>query len=292
MNREIITLLNKTDGRLSQAITGIGDYNTINEIRVRRGRRVSLTVSDDNILTDVIADDKMVIRLFDELCRGSVYAHMETLRSGYIILESGIRAGVCGRAVTENGIIKNVYAIDSINIRIPNPVYGICGKIYDRIAQNGFYLNVLIYSVPGAGKTTMLRDIAYDLAIKGNRRVVIIDSRCEIADERLKYCENTDIMYAYPKAEAIEIATRTMNPQYLVCDEIGSYVECEALLSAQNSGVPVVTTAHASNVKELMRRKNIYMLHEHSAFDLYVGLRRSGQKTVISFCTADEVLKN
>jgi len=289
MDKNVAALIRKTDPRTLGEIEKLALGDKINEIRFRKGRHVSVTTGDENVLLSSVTDESTVKRIFDELCQGSVYAHLETIKNGYIMLENGVRAGVCGRAVIENGAVKNVYAIESINIRLPHPIYGISGRIIDKIIQKNYYLSLLIYSAPGAGKTTMLRDLAYEIAHRGGRRVVIIDSRCEISDERTKRSEHTDILYSYPKAEAIEIATRTLNPQYLICDEIGSYEECLSLLSVQNAGVPVVATAHASNVIELLRRRNIALLHENGMFDMYIGLKRSYSKLSLSFCASGEV---
>ena len=289
MDQCVISLLAKTDPAALTVINKAEKEAAVNEIRYRKNRHLTLTVGSKNVITEHFTGEQIIKSLFDELCKGSVYAHMDSIKNGYIMLQGGTRVGVCGHAVTENGQIKNVYDIESINIRISHAIYGICDRIYDKICEGGFYKSILIYSPPGAGKTTMIRDIAYKLASVGNRRIVIIDSRCEIADAKLKACENVDIMYAYPKAEAIEIATRTLDPQYIICDEIGSYDECESLMSVQSAGVPVIATAHASSVLELLRRKNIKLLHDNCFFDLYVGLKRNDSKLSMSFCRYDEV---
>ena len=60
----------------------------------------------------------------------------------------------------------------------------------------------------------------------------------------------------------------------IFCDEIGSAEEARAILGAQNSGVPLIATAHAESREALLRRPNIRMLYENSIFRYYIGLRR------------------
>ena len=47
-----------------------------------------------------------------------------------------------------------------------------------------------------------------------------------------------DVLVGYPRALGIEIATRSLNSELIVCDEIGEGKEAEAIVSAQNCGVP------------------------------------------------------
>ena len=83
-----------------------------------------------------------------------------------------------------------------------------------------------------------------------------------------------DLLTGYPRGLGIEIATRTMNAQLIVCDEIGQTEEVEAMLASQNCGVPFVASAHADSVVGLLRRTGIRQLHEARVFRFYVGIRR------------------
>ena len=82
----------------------------------------------------------------------------------------------------------------------------------------------------------------------------------------------------YPKGVGIEIATRCFSPQLIVCDEIGSESEAEAILSASNCGVPILASAHGDSVGALMRRAGLYALHRAQVFSYYVGLYRRGSR--------------
>jgi stage III sporulation protein AA len=65
-----------------------------------------------------------------------------------------------------------------------------------------------------------------------------------------------------------------MNAQLILCDEIGNDREAEAVLAAANCGVPIVATAHAASVGQLLMRPGFDVLHSAGVFASYVGIRR------------------
>ena len=292
MNKDVIELIKRLpDGIFSTVIKYIEKDDAITEIRLRKNRNIILTTLSGKILTDyTVSEDELNKSIFT-ICEGSLHAHDESISEGFISCENGIRVGICGRAVTKNNSVTAVYDYSSINIRIPRHVFGIGDAIVKRLKNNSFKESMLIYSLPGIGKTTLIRDIALLLSTEPhNLKVGIIDSRCEIADNNLYNYSNADIFVNYPKAKAIEIAVRTMSCEYIVCDEIGSYDEAKSLLSVHNSGVPVIATAHADNVIDLLMRPNIRILHEACCFDTYVGIKRSFDKMKFSYTSRDEIV--
>jgi stage III sporulation protein AA len=84
-----------------------------------------------------------------------------------------------------------------------------------------------------------------------------------------------DILSGYPKALGIEIATRSLSAEVMICDEIGDLEEAMALVSSHNCGVPLIASAHASCVEELLSRTGIRLLHEAGIFGAYVGISRA-----------------
>ena len=270
----------------------------LTEIRIRRGKPLSLTLSrgecgsygyGENYICPLIIDSDMMNQIIASLCHNSLYSHMDSMTEGYIAMKEGLRIGVAGRAVCEGGKIKNLSSISALNIRIPHFIYNVSLDIYKYLAQKCFCESVLIFSPPNMGKTTILRDLIRQLSSGAPpRRVSVIDTRCEIEVEELNECCHVDFFSGYPRGKGIEIATRTLSPQYIICDEIGGYEEVDSLLSAQNAGVPVIATAHAKNAEELLRRKNIQILHEHHVFSTYIGIEnlRVGSAPLLSFSCA------
>ena len=276
MNRALENLLDALPGGISDCVRESTQYKSgipINEIRLRVNKHVSLNCGERNIiLSHLVKKDELENALMS-LCKRSIYSYMDTIREGYIPFSDSVRVGVCGNAVCEGGRIVNVSGITSLCARIPYFVRGAASSVYKALRERGFCESAVIYSPPAAGKTTLLRDLALSLAsTDASRRVALIDSRYEIAGDHLRSAENIDIYAGYPKAKGIEIATRTMSPQYVICDEIG-LSEAETILACQSLGVPMIVGAHARSIDSLIHSGPFSRLHSAGLFDLYVGIR-------------------
>ena len=260
--------------RLVDEIRAAG-VSVIEEIRLRSGRAVSLTTPRGNVMLGTVLSRMELEAVLQSACDGSLYAHSETLCQGYVTLAGGIRIGVCGRATVEAGQILGVYGVTGLNIRLPGIHRRVGAPVCRLLREGRGDGGVLIYSAPGVGKTTLLRSVAAQMAGGGHPwRVVVVDTRGEIAPflESPGLC--VDVLSGYPKPEGIGIACRTMNAQLIVCDEIGGCEEAEAIVAAQNCGVPFVVTAHAASIEGLLRRSAILALHKARVFSHYVGIER------------------
>ena len=263
--------------RLTDEIRMLGEeVGRIEEIRLRVGRQASLTVDRRNLPLRTVLDRVEMTELVTDFCEGALYAHRDALAKGFLSLPDGIRVGVCGRAAIEGGSIVGIYDISGLNIRLP-AYFGRPGQTVCRLLRESRG-GVLIYAPPGEGKTTLLRGVAARMA-SGERplRVVVIDTRGELGFSLEDPSLCLDVLTGYPRELGIEIATRTMNAQLIVCDEIGEESEAAAILSAQNCGVPLVASAHADSVVGLLRRTGIQLLHRSRVFERYVGIRRLPQ---------------
>jgi len=269
-------LLSYLPSRLSEEILKT-ELHKIDEIRLRAGGCSSLSYDRRSIKLDAALTRNEIDNILRLMCDGSLYAFRDTINKGYVTLRGGIRVGVCGRAVTEKDKITGIYDVSSLCIRIPHEIHGI-GNTVARLVRST-RSGVLVYSLPGVGKTTLLRSVISILA-DGDAplRVSVIDTRGELS-AKLPEGLSVDLLSGYPKGDGIEIAARTLNPELIVCDEIGADMsEISAIKAAHNCGVPLLATAHADNVSALLRRTGISVLHEARIFGTYVGITRGGGK--------------
>ena len=240
------------------------------EIRLRAGRPMTVTTPEGNLPTGIVLTSKEIADTVLRLCGGSLHAHEDTIRQGYIALPEGGRVGLCG-TFSGNGMSE----ITSLSLRIPRTVRGVGGSLCRLLTDNPM-MGMLLYSPPGEGKTTLLRDMGATLSSPPNfLRVAVIDTRREIYREDAFRRSIADVYLGYPKATAMESAIRTMSPQYLLCDELGAE-EAQAVMAAQNAGVPLIASAHAPSLEALLRRPSILPLHHATVFGFYVGIHREG----------------
>ena len=82
-----------------------------------------------------------------------------------------------------------------------------------------------------------------------------MDERSEIAGSfqglpQLDVGLCTDVLDACPKAEGMMMLLRSMAPEVMVTDEIGSEADAAAIEEVLHAGVAVIATAHAGSITE------------------------------------------
>lgn len=70
----------------------------------------------------------------------------------------------------------------------------------------------------------------------------------------------TDVIDNVPKPLGINMLIRSMSPQIIVCDEIGSKEDVQAIERAVCSGVKGIFTSHAATIEEVTQNLNLKRL--------------------------------
>ncbi|MDD4291235.1 MAG: ATPase, T2SS/T4P/T4SS family [Clostridia bacterium] len=267
----------------------VKSFDGIYEIRMRVNEPLTLNVKNKYVCVGVngIAQRKDAITVTKSTlesvvlnaCNRSVYAYSEQIKRGYINVGQGVRIGLCGETVMENGRVISVKNPVALNIRIPHAVKGCCKPLLRYLEP---LKSVLIVSPCGCGKTTFLRDLAMELGSSSRvDNIMIIDERGELAGvtegESLFHIPKADVLTNCDKKTAIENALRTMNPDILVTDELFLH-DMDNINVCANGGVKVFASIHAASFEELDRRISTEALNK--IFELYVFLsKRKGAGT-------------
>lgn len=252
------------------------DRNSIEEIRVYRGREVQVFAKGRRHQLPGKIDDGDIHGILNNLMKFSYYAYEEDIAKGFITIDGGHRVGLCGKAVVENGRITMLRDISSLNIRYSREIPGCSDNLMPYITgPQGELSNLLIVSPPGCGKTTLLRDIARNLSQR-NYKVGICDERSEIAGMSAGVSPYTfgamvDVLDGCPKAQGMTMLVRAMSPQVVITDEIGKKEDAEAIKGCISSGVRVITTIHGAAVSDL-EKTDIWETIEHHIFDYLIFL--------------------
>ena len=246
----------------------------LSELHLKLGGASSVIIGGERINLSSRLSKEELGALFSRFTENSLYAHRESILSGYVSLAGGVRVGVVGEARYDEGRLVGISNITALCIRVPSGEFSHKDELLS--AFSAARRGLLVYSPPSAGKTSALRCLAYELA-KGRegKKVAVIDERLEFPPEN--YLDvRVDLLRGYKKCDGLEIALRTLAPEVIMLDEIGSESEAFAMLSYLNSGVKIVATAHAESFPELLKRKSLSAFFEREIFDVFFGLRRCG----------------
>lgn len=261
---------------LTDAVAHCG-AGRVEELRLHAGRRASVTCEGKSYPLPVVFSAAEMDGLLKRMCAGSLYAYAESICRGYLTLPGGIRVGVCGSAAVEGGKIIGVDRITGLILRLPHAFFADVAPLLSRLRAPLAVGGLLLYAPPGVGKTTVLRSLARAAAAPAcGMRTVAVDAREELATGLSGEELNLDILSGYPMPLGIEIAVRCLGAELVLCDEIGNRTEADAILSAANCGVPVVASAHAGTLRELLARPFLLSLHRARVFGGYVRLWRNG----------------
>ena len=221
--------------------------NELQEIRIRVDKPIILKLREKDIILQYNILQTEILQIVERLCENSIYAYKNQICEGFITIKGGHRVGLTGSCVIENGKITNIKYISSLNIRIAREVKNCSTRILREIIdiENKTIYNSIIVAPPGRGKTTILRDIIRRLS-DGIEEINFRGKTCGVVDERGEIAAmykgtpqndvgiRTDIIENVSKNKGIHMLIRTMAPEIIACDEIGSKEDVEAIFQPLN----------------------------------------------------------
>lgn len=256
------------------------DQSKINELRLRANSPVKLIydfnacyLSKNGItllkLNAIICTKKDLEEIILSVTDYSIYAVNDCIVNGYVTSKDGIRIGIAGECVVENGKIKTITSINSLCVRIPHFIDNVGKRVYNLLLKEKLS-NVLIVSPPRKGKTTLLKALIKYLDNDLNNEILVIDERGELF---LPETNNVDYVRYSTKLYAFEYGVRSLSPNIVITDELIDESDFDFVHKAISSGVKIIATIHAENIDDLENKKTL----KNNLFDYYVILSANGQ---------------
>lgn len=254
---------------------------SLQEIRLRLSQPLEL-IFDERVewIHQIKPTQQDSIFVLNQLSEFSLYRMEDELREGYITIEGGHRVGLAGKVNTRGGHVKAIKHITFLNIRIAKENIGTARHLLPYVYKKNYY-NTLLIGPPQTGKTTLIRDLTRMIASGWEEvppmKVGVIDERSEIAASINGIPQHdvgfrTDVMDACPKAEGMMMMIRSMSPEILIVDEIGSRDDVQALLEAIHAGVTIFCTIHGRSLQELKQRPTLQPMFQQQVFQRFILL--------------------
>ena len=261
----------------------------LQEIRLRIGKPIVIVYNNKERILRKIVEKEDLMETLEYISKYSLYAFENEIKQGFITIGGGHRVGMTGQVLVENGEIKNIRHVSSMNVRISHEILNCADIIFPYITQKNMICNTLIVSPPRCGKTTLLRDLIRQISdgnqwVRGST-VGVVDERSELGGSYLGVPQNqlglrTDVLDCCPKSEGMLLLVRSMAPQVIAVDEIGSAEDIHALEYAMHCGCRMITTVHGASMDEIREKPlfgNIIKTHQFQRYVVLENRHRIGQ---------------
>lgn len=281
ISRQILPVLPESLSRL------LGEqvrWDDLEEIRLRLQQPVELRYRQrDVFLNQCVVTGEMLRITFQKISQYSAYACKEELQEGFMTLCGGHRVGLCGRMYREETGCRILRQITSMNIRIARQQMGCSDSFIHKLFDRDGFVDTLLISPPGFGKTTYLRDIIRSVSDGCRKRpgehIAVVDERGEIGNRSAQtdgfyLGRRTDLLEYCPKAEGLLLLLRSMGPQILAADEIGSTEDIEALRYVRKCGCRLLMTVHGTGIDDVRQRPVLGEYLGQFPFSRYLLIRK------------------
>ena len=204
----------------------------------------------------------------------------EYLKRGFITTDYGERIGIAGEFILKGEEVDAIKNYTSLCIRIPNQVVGVSNKFFN-VYKGG---SVLIVSKCGVGKTTFLRDLTRNISVNINQNVVVVDERNEIASKSENggffLGKTVDVLTFANKKYGFTHAIRSLNPSYIITDELVTKNDFKGVSVAISGGVAVIATMHGDEIQ--FQNYNILKNKRFSGFNYFIYINKVENNRIIT----------
>lgn len=259
------------------------DEKGVEEIRIRIGQPIELRYAEKSVWMSQTVTVSDMEEMLTFISRYSIYAYEEEIRQGYLTMEGGNRIGFAGQVRLLDGQVNRMTNIRFLNIRIAGERKGCAKEILPWLYEDGEFLNTLLLSNPGVGKTTCLRD-CIRLISDGDgqhpgKKVCVIDERSEIAACHLGIpCNDlgmrTDVLDGCPKQAGMRMALRSMSPEVIAVDELGGSEDASSIEEMILCGCRVLGTMHGDCMEYIIRHSGMDRIYQNRLFRRYIFLQK------------------
>ena len=259
------------------------NYHNVYEIRLRVNYPIKINVLGEKILLkdkygkNIIISDEDLTEVINNVTENSIYAFNDKILKGFITTKDGVRIGLSGECVVDNGKIVTLKNFTSLNIRLAREVFGASDLIYKNLFKDKLY-NTLIVAPPFSGKTTILKDLIRRINLEKNYDILVIDERGEFFNVK---GENVDVIRYGEKADTFLIGLRSLSPDLIVMDELASSSDFSNIEYAISCGVKIIATVHGQDQNDLIKKP----FFNANLFEKYVFIKGGEQKGVIDKIT-------
>lgn len=118
------------------------------EIRFRVGHPINIRMNSTDIFIGNAITQEGILKTLENFSDKSIYAVQSELNCGYITIRGGHRIGISGTCIIEDGKVKNLKYISSLNIRIAREVKNCSEILFKYIMLKEEFNNTLIISPP------------------------------------------------------------------------------------------------------------------------------------------------
>lgn len=241
------------------------NYEKLSEIRFRKNFPISVLFEGkrgyintkgfvDKSENCLYCEQSDIDFIINNITEKSLYAFNDEIKKGFITTKNGIRIGISGTCVTENGKMVTIKNFTSLNVRLPHKILNCSDIIFNNIFDRhyGTVKNTLIVAPPSGGKTTLLKDLCVKIDYRSHNQILIIDERGELTEVEGK---NIDKISFSDKQYAFECGIRSLSPNLVVTDELSSENDWNCLLNATLSGTSVIASCHGKKLSDVTEKK-------------------------------------